>query len=81
MPSKKPTIQINPSARAEHLNPLWERVPGGNSLPFSCFANAEIWAAEHGLAAQKGEYSKVRCSAHEFATGHSHLDDRPVTMK
>ena len=44
----------------------WERVPGGNSLPFSCFANAEIWAAEHGLAPQKGEYSKVRCSAHEF---------------
>ena len=31
----------------------WERVPGGNSLPFSCFANAEIWAAEHGLAPQK----------------------------
>jgi hypothetical protein len=44
----------------------WERVPGGNSLLFRCFANAEIWAAEHGLAPQKGEYSKVRCSAHEF---------------
>ena len=44
----------------------WERVPDGNSLPFSCFASAEIWAAEHGLAPQKGEYSKVRCSAHEF---------------
>lgn len=44
----------------------YERVPGGHELPFNCFKQAEVWAAEHELAPRGGEFAKVRCSRHEF---------------
>src|SRR5215472_2772846 len=38
----------------------YERVPGGNELPFMCQRSAEIWAAEH-VEIKAGEYPKIRC--------------------
>jgi hypothetical protein len=45
----------------------YERVPGGNELPFMCQRSAEIWAAEH-VEIKAGEYPKIRCSRHEFGS-------------
>jgi hypothetical protein len=39
----------------------YERVPGGNELPFMCQRSAEIWAAEH-VEIKAGEYPKIRMS-------------------
>lgn len=45
----------------------WERVPEGQALPFRCFQNAQVWAAENELIpAPPGEYYVIRCSKHSF---------------
>lgn len=44
----------------------YERVPGGHELPFNCFKQAEVWAAEHHLTPRDKEFTKVRCSRSEF---------------
>ena len=43
----------------------YERAPGGHSLPFTCLAQGQEWAAEN-MTVPEGAYLKVRCSRHEF---------------
>jgi hypothetical protein len=59
-----PLIKNQTSPTTAHR---YERVPGGNELPFMCQRSAEIWAAEH-VEIKAGEYPKIRCSRHEFGS-------------
>src|SRR5262249_31499103 len=60
------SLNIAPMNCDEASAARYEHVPGGNALPVMCFREAQMWVAEQGIEPGAGQYTKVRCSRHEF---------------